>query len=140
MSAQRSPGTVDARSIRFDQTVMALGVLFGFVFDLPVLIPVLTAEEAAGAALGDGAPIPRLWHGMVAPRLRLRAAVPEAAGPWRAAFALNTALLGTGTAALMIVGPGLAWVVALPAAALGALAGVGRLCVGCQLHAWWSDQ
>lgn len=140
MSAQRSRGTVDARSIRFDQTVMAVGVLFGFVFDLPVLIPLLTVGQAAGAILGDGAPVPRLWHEVLTPRLRLRTPAPEAAAPWRVAYGLNTALLGAGTAALVLIGPGLAWVVALPAAGLGALAGVGRVCVGCQLHARWDGQ
>lgn len=119
---------------------MAVGVLFGFVFDLPLVIPVLAASEAAGVALGDGAPLPRLWRQVLAPRLRVHTAAVEALGPWRIAFGLHAALLAAATLVAALAGPALAWAPALAAAALGALAGVGRLCVGCHLHAHWSSR
>lgn len=133
MSAQPPPRTVDGRSFRFDQTVMAMAVLCGFVFEAPWVIPVFAALEAATAVQGDLAPLPQLWHTFLA-RLRPPPAREEG-GPWRTAALLTAALLGAGTLVLLVGDEGFAWFFALPAAGLGALAGVGGLCVGCQLHA-----
>jgi len=134
VSAQGPGGTVDARSFRFDQTVMAVAVLCGFVFEAAWVIPIFGALEAATAVQSDQAPLPQLWHTFLAPRLRPRPAT-EAAGPWRTAALLAAGLLGAGTLVLVVGDEGFAWFFALPAAGLGALAGVGGLCVGCQLHA-----
>lgn len=134
MSAQGPPRTVDARSIRFDQTVMAVAVLCGFVFEAPWVIPIFAALEAATAVQGDQAPLPQLWHSLLASR-RTSRPVPEDRGQWRTAALLTAGLLGAGTLVLLVGDGGFAWLLALPAAGLGALAGVGGLCVGCQLHA-----
>lgn len=133
MSAQRPSGTVDGRSFRFEQTVMAVAVLCGFVFEAPWVIPIFAALEAATAVQGEQAPLPRLWVTVLTPQLR-RPSVAEEAGPWQTAAFLSAALLGAGTLVLLVGDRGFAWVFALPAAGLGALAGVGGLCVGCQLH------
>ncbi|HEY3239079.1 MAG TPA: DUF4395 family protein, partial [Acidimicrobiia bacterium] len=101
MSAQRAPRTVDARSFRFDQTVMAVAVLWGFVFDAPWVIPIFAALEAATAVQGDQAPLPRLWRAVLAPQLR-RPSATEDSGPWRTAAFLTTALLGAGTLVLLV--------------------------------------
>lgn len=58
----------------------------------------------------------------------------EAAGPWRTAAGLAAVLLGLGTLVLLVGDEGFSWIFALAAAGLGALAGVGGICVGCQLH------
>jgi hypothetical protein len=134
VSAQPPPRTVDARSFRFDQTVMAVAVLCGFVFEAPWVIPIFAALEAATAVQGDQAPLPQLWHTFLSPRLR-PPPVREEGGPWRTAALLTAALLGAGTLVLLVGDEGFAWFLALPAAGLGALAGVGGVCVGCQLHA-----
>lgn len=134
MSTQRPGGTVDARSFRFDQTVMAVAVLCGFVFETPWVIPIFAALGTATAVQSDQAPLPQLWHTLIAPRLRPPPATEEG-GPWRTAALLTAALLGVGTLVLAVGDEGFAWVFALPAAGLGALGGVGGLCLGCELHA-----
>ena len=55
--------------------------------------------------------------------------------PWRMAAALLAAILAVGTLVLVVGDRGAAWAFGLPAAALAALASVGGVCVGCQLHA-----
>jgi hypothetical protein len=113
---------------------MAVAVLCGFVFEAPWVIPIFAALEAATAVQGEQAPLPQLWHTFLARRLR-PTATAEDRGPWRTAAFLAAALLGAGTLVLLVGDEGFSWVFALPAAGLGALAGVGGLCVGCQLHA-----
>ncbi|MGH9040728.1 MAG: DUF4395 family protein [Acidimicrobiia bacterium] len=134
MSPQRSPGTVDARSLRFDQTVMAVAILCGFVFEAPWVTPLFAALEAATAVQGDQGPLPRLWHTLLSSQLRPTASTREAAGPWRTAAALAAVLLSVGTLVLLVGDVGFSWLFSLAAAGLGALAGVGGICVGCQLH------
>ncbi len=134
MSAQRPAERADVRSFRFDQTVMALGVLCGFVFAAPYVIPISAALQAATAVQGRHAPVPRLWSEVLATRLVLPSA-SEASAPWRTQSALTAALLAAATVVLLVGDEGFAWFFALPAAALGALAGVGSVCVGCELHA-----
>ena len=139
MSAQRPPGTADVRCFRFDHTVTAVAVLSGFVFDAPWVIPIFAALEAATAVQGIEAPLPTLYHTLLSPRLR-RGPTAEDVAPWRAAAGLSTVLLGVATLVLLVGDESPAWVFALPAAALGALAGVGGLCVGCELHARRRDR
>jgi hypothetical protein len=133
VSAQRPAEHADVRSFRFDQTVMALGVLSGFVFAAPWVVPIFAALQATTAVQGRHAPVPRLWNEVLATRLVLPAA-SEAAAPWRVAALLTAGLLGAATLVLLVGDEGFAWFFALPAAGLGALAGVGGVCVGCQLH------
>jgi uncharacterized protein DUF4395 len=134
VSAQRPAEHADVRSFRFDQAVMALGVLCGFVFAAPWVIPIFGALHAATAVQGRQAPVPRLWSEVLATRLVLPDA-SEAAGPWRTQAGLTAALLGAATFVLLVGDEGFAWFFALPAAGLGALAGVGSVCAGCELHA-----
>jgi hypothetical protein len=51
------------------------------------------------------------------------------------AAALLAAILAVGTLVLLVGDRSAAWAFGLPAAALAALASVGGVCVGCQLHA-----
>ena len=134
MSAQRPAEHADVRSFRFDQTVMALGVLCGFVFSAPWVIPIFGALQATTAVQGRQAPVPRLWSDVLATRLALPGG-SEAAGPWQTESTLTAVLLGAATLVLLVGDDDFAWVFALPAAGLGALAGVGRVCAGCELHA-----
>jgi hypothetical protein len=113
---------------------MALGVLCGFVFAAPWIVPIFAALQATTAVQGQYAPVPRLWNEVLATRLPFPGAA-EAAGPWRTESLLTAGLLAAATVVLLVGDEGLAWLFALPAAGLGALAGVGGVCVGCQLHA-----
>lgn len=124
--------TGDPRGFRFDQALVALVVLCGFVFEAPAVIPVAAALAASTAAFSTAAPGPRFFSAVVAPRLA--GPVAEETAPWRSAALLLAALLGFAALALVGGDRSLAWLLSLAAAGLGALAGVGGVCVGCQLH------
>lgn len=124
---------------RFDQGLLALVLLTGFVFSTPLVIPVVGVIAGVSAVKPDISPVPRLIAALVEQRFGADAADSVLAEgyppPWRAAAALMTGILAVGTLALVVGDRAVAWVFGLPAAGLGALASVGGLCVGCQLHA-----
>ncbi len=59
---------VDVRASRFEQAIVVVILLAGFVFRQPWSIPVATVAAASGLALGDRSPVSRLWHQVIAPR------------------------------------------------------------------------
>lgn len=130
--------TLDPRMARFDHTVLAVGLLCGFVFALPAVVPVWGLLMLASAAFPTAAPVPRLYRAFVAPR-RKPVDAPEPAAPWRTAALLAAALLGVGTLTLAIGEVMLTWLFALAAAGLGAVTGVGGVCPGCRLHSRGRD-
>ena len=124
---------------RFDQGAAALVLVSGFVFSTPLVIQVVAVVAAISAVRPVISPVPRLITALLEQRLG-----PEAAAsvrddgyppPWRAAAALLAVILGVGSLVLFIGDPGIAWAFGLPAAGLAALASVGGICVGCQIHA-----
>lgn len=124
---------------RFDQGLLALVLVTGFVFSTPLVIPVVAAIAAVSAVKPEISPVPRLISLLVEQRLGIDAADSiRAEGyppPWRMAAALLAAILAVGTLALAVGDRAVAWAFGLPAAGLAALASVGGLCVGCQLYA-----
>jgi Domain of unknown function (DUF4395) len=123
---------------RFDQGLLALALVTGFVFSEPLLIPVVGVVAAVSAVRPEVSPVPRLIAGLVERRLGADAAESLRADgyppSWRAAAALLAAILAVGTLVLLVGDRGVAWAFGLPAAGLAALASVGGVCVGCQLH------
>jgi hypothetical protein len=123
---------------RFDQGLLALVLVIGFVFSEPLLIPVVAVAAAVSAVRPEMSPVPRLVAGVVERRFGPDAAETLRADgyppPWRAAAALLAAILAVGTLVLLVGDRGIAWAFGLPAAGLAALASVGGVCVGCQLH------
>jgi hypothetical protein len=111
----------------------------GFVFSAPRVIPVIAAGSAVSFFRPEISPIPRLITALVEQRVGAEAGRSmQASGyppPWRMAALLQAAILLVGTLALVAGGRGAAWAFGLPAAGLAALASVGGVCVGCQLHA-----
>jgi hypothetical protein len=124
---------------RFDQGLLALALLTGFVFSEPLMIPVVGVVAAVSATRPDVSPVPRLITALVETRFGGEAADSVRAdgypAPWRAAAALLAGILAAGTLVLLFGEAAAAWAFGLPAAALAALASVGGVCVGCQLHA-----
>lgn len=118
---------------RFEHTVMAVSVLCGFVFEVPVLMPVWAVLMFLSGLMSGSSPVALLYQTVVFPRLK-PADAEEDAGPWRTAAYATSAVLGLGTLVLAVGDAGLAWVFGLAAAVLGALTGVGGVCVGCRLH------
>ena len=124
---------------RFDQGLLALALVTGFVFSEPLMIPVVALVAAVSAVRPEVSPVPRLIAGLVERRLGPDAADSLRAdgypAPWRAAAALVAVILAVGTLVVFVGDSSVAWAFGLPAAGLAALASVGGLCVGCQLHA-----
>lgn len=124
---------------RFDQGLLALVLVTGFVFSTPLVIPVVAAVAAVSAWRPEISPVPRLIAVLVEQRVGVDAAESiRAEGyppPWRTAAALLAGILAVGTLVLVVGDRAAAWAFGLPAAGLAALASVGGLCVGCQLHA-----
>jgi hypothetical protein len=123
---------------RFDQGLLALVLVTGFVFSAPLVIPLVAAVAAVSAVRPEISPVPRLISLLVEQRFGADAGESMRAEgyppPWRAAAALLSGILAVGTLVLAVGDRAPAWVFGLAAAALAALASVGGVCVGCQLH------
>lgn len=136
-SATRTPPPIDARMPRFNQGVLAVVLLGGFVFGATWVIPVWGVVLALGAAFGPRyGPVLRLYAQVVAPRLGPPTDLEDPRPP-RFAAAVGTAFLGLATLALLVGLDGLAWVLALVVAALAALAAATGVCVGCEIYLWY---
>jgi hypothetical protein len=124
---------------RFDQGLLALVLVTGFVFSTPMVIPLVAVIAGVSAVKPEVSLVPRLITLLLEQRFGKETADSVRAEgyppPWRAAAALLAVLLAAGTLVLAVGDRALAWAFALPAAGLGALASVGGVCVGCQLHA-----
>jgi len=125
---------IDARMPRFNQAVLAVALLVGFVFRLEWVIPVWAVVLFLGAAFGARyGPFLRIYADVIKPRL---GPPPELEDPRPPRFAatVGTVFLAAGTLALVGGLDGLAWVLALIVAALAALAAVTGICVGCEAY------
>jgi hypothetical protein len=124
---------------RFDQGLLSLVLVSGFVFSAPLVIPVVAVVAAVSAFRPEISPVPRLITMLVEQRVGAEASASLGAegypAPWRTAAALLAGILAVGTLVLVVGDKAAAWAFGLPAAALAALASVGGVCVGCQLHA-----
>jgi uncharacterized protein DUF4395 len=124
---------------RFDQGLLALVLITGFVFSTPLVIPLVAAVAAVSAVRPEISPVPKLISLLVEQRFGADAGESMRAEgyppPWRAAAALLSGILAVGTLVLAIGDRAPAWAFGLVAAGLGALASVGGVCVGCQIHA-----
>ena len=124
---------------RFDQGLLALALVTGFVFSTPLVIPLAAMVAAVSAVRPAISPVPRLIALLVEQRFGADAGDSLRAdgypAPWRTEAALLAAILAVGTLVLAVGDRGVAWAFGLPAAGLAALASVGGVCVGCQLHA-----
>ncbi|HEX6382901.1 MAG TPA: DUF4395 family protein [Acidimicrobiia bacterium] len=123
---------------RFDQGLLALVLVTGFVFSTPLVIPLVAAVSVVSAVRPEISPVPRLITLLVEQRFdpaTTRSMLSDGyTPPWRTAALLNAAILAVGTLVLAVGDRAPAWVFGLAAAALGALASVGGVCVGCQLY------
>ena len=124
---------------RFDQGLLALVLVTGFVFSTPMVIPVVGVIAAVSAARPEASPVPRLITLLIEQRFGAEASESVRTEgyppPWRTAAGLLAFILALGTLVLLLGDRSVAWAFGLPAAALAALASVGGVCVGCQLHA-----
>jgi hypothetical protein len=115
---------VDARAGRFEQGIVVVVLLAGFVFSQPWSIPLAAVFAGLGTVLGDRSPISRAWHRVVAPRLRVDGPM-EPAEAARAQSLLIAAGLVLASLVLLAGSVGLASVVAAVVAVVAALGATG---------------
>ena len=134
MEPAATPRPIDPRGPRFNQAVLAGGLLAGFLADVRAVVPLFAVALALGAAFGPRfGPFLRLYAEVIAPRLG-PPAVLEDPRPPRFASAVGVAFLIAATVAFAAGAPGLAWALAVVVAALAGLAATTGLCIGCELY------
>ncbi|HVL27864.1 MAG TPA: DUF4395 domain-containing protein [Acidimicrobiales bacterium] len=133
MAVAPPPKPIDPRGPRFNQAVLAVAVLAGFLLDWRPVVPafavVLLLTAAGGSRYG---PFLRLYADVVRPRLG-PPKVLEDPRPPRFAATLGVVVLSAASVAFLAGAPGLGWVLALMVAALAGLSATTGLCVGCEI-------
>ncbi|MFP5318250.1 MAG: DUF4395 domain-containing protein [Acidimicrobiia bacterium] len=127
------PKPIDPRGPRFNQGVLAVSLLAGFVFDWRPVVPLFAVVLLLGAVGGSRwGPFLRLYAEVIRPRLA-PPAVLEDPRPPRFAASLGVAVLTLAAVAFAADAPGLGWGLALVVAALAGLSATTGLCVGCEI-------
>jgi hypothetical protein len=133
MSPAQPPRPIDQRGPRFNQAVLAVALLAGFLFDWRPVVPLFAAVLFLGAAFGPRyGPFLRLYADVIRPRLAPPRVFEDPRAP-RFAAAVGVAFLGLGSLAFLAGAPGVGWALALVVAVLAGVAAVTGLCVGCEI-------
>ena len=127
------PTPIDPRAPRFNQAVLTVGLLAGFLLDLPAVAPLFALVLFLGAAFGPRfGPFLRIYAQFVKPHLDPPAFLEDPRPP-RFAATIGVAFLSASTLAFLAGVPALAWGLALVVAALAGLAASTGICVGCEV-------
>lgn len=128
-----APTPIDPRGPRFNQAVLTVALLGGFLLDLPGVVPVFAVVLLLGAAFGPRyGPFLRLYADVVRPRIGPPPHLEDPRPP-RFAATVGVGFLTASTVAFLVGAPGLAWGLAMVVAALAGLAAVTGVCVGCEV-------
>ena len=132
-----APRPIDPRGPRFNQAVLSIALVLGFLLqDVGgwIVIPAWAVVLFVGAAFGPRyGPFLRLYAEVVKPRLKPPTELEDPRPP-RFAAVIGTVFLTAGTVALLAGLGGLAWGLALVVAALAGLSAVTGICVGCEAY------
>lgn len=129
---------IDPRGPRFNQGVLTLGLLSGFVLDAPLVIPFFAVVLLVGAAFGSQyGPFLRLYGAVIKPKLSPPRELEDPRPP-RFAATVGVIFLGAATIAWLAGAAGLAWGLALIVAALAGLAATTGICVGCEMWLFYA--
>jgi hypothetical protein len=129
-----TPAPIDPRGPRFNQAVLAVALLGGFLFDRRAVVPVFALVLLAGAAFGPRyGPFLALYARAIRPRLAPPAELEDPRPP-RFAAAVGVVFLGAASLAFLAGHPGVGWGLALIVASLAALSATTGICVGCELY------
>jgi hypothetical protein len=129
-----TPPPIDPRGPRFNQSVLAVALLGGFLFDWRPVVPLFALVLLAGAALGPRyGPFLALYAKVIRPRLSPPSELEDPRPP-RFASSVGVLFLGAGTLAFVAGHSGVAWGLALIVAALAALSATTGICVGCEIY------
>ena len=128
-----APKPIDPRGPRFNQAVLAVGLLAGFLLDWRPVVPFFTVVLLLGAAFGARyGPFLRLYAEVIKPRLAPPSELEDPRAP-RFAAAVGVVFLGGASVAFLAGAAGVAWGLALLVAALAGLSATTGLCVGCEI-------
>lgn len=129
-----APTPIDPRGPRFNQAVLAVALLAGFVLDWRPVVPLFGLVLLAGAAFGPRyGPFLAVYAKVIRPRLGTPREMEDPRPP-RFAAAVGVVFLTAGSLAFAAGAPGLGWGLALIVAALAGLSAVTGICVGCELY------
>ncbi|MBW3615111.1 MAG: DUF4395 domain-containing protein [Actinobacteria bacterium] len=129
-----APRPIDPRGPRFNQAVLTVGLVVGFLADVKAVVPAFAAVLFLGAAFGPRyGPFLRLYAEVIRPRLAPPAELEDPRPP-RFAAAVGVAFLVAATVAFAAGASILGWVLALMVAALAGLAATTGICVGCEIY------
>ena len=128
------PPPIDPRGPRFNQTVLALSLLLGFVLQVPVVAPIFAFVLFLGAAFGPRyGPFLRIYAELVKPRLAPPTELEDPRPP-RFAATVGVVFLSAATLSFLAGATALGWALALIVAALAGLSAVTGICVGCEIY------
>jgi hypothetical protein len=129
-----SPRPIDPRGPRFNQAVLTVGLLGGFVLGVQAVVPIFAVVLFLGAAFGPRwGPFLRLYGEVIKPRLGPPRELEDPRPP-RFAAAVGVAFLTAGTLAFALGSATVGWVLALIVAGLAGLSAATGICVGCEIY------
>lgn len=133
MAAAPPPRPIDPRGPRFNQAVLAVALLGGFLLDWRPVVPIFAVVLLLGAIGGSRyGPFLRLYTDVIKPRLA-PPTVLEDPRPPRFAATLGVLVLTLASLAFLAGAAGVGWALALVVAALAGLSATTGLCVGCEI-------
>ena len=129
-----SPRPIDPRGPRFNQAILTVALLGGFLAAAWPVVPVFAVVLFLGAAFGPRyGPFLRLFADVVRPRLRPPEELEDPRPP-RFAAAVGVVFLTAATVAFAAGADAVGWGLALVVAALAGLSAVTGICVGCEIY------
>lgn len=124
---------IDPRGPRLNQAVLTVGLLGGFVADVPVVAPVFALVLVLGVISGPRfGPVLRIFRDLVRPRL-VPPAYLEDPRPPRFAATMGTVFLVAASVAFATGATTVGWGLTLIVAALAGLAATTGVCIGCEI-------
>lgn len=127
------PVPIDPRGPRWNQAVLATGLVAGFLADWWFVSVVFAVVLALGAFLGPRyGPVLRFYADVVRPRLAPPRELEDPRPP-RFAATLGVAFLGVASVGFLAGASTIGWAFVLLVATLAGLSAVTGLCLGCQV-------
>ncbi|HEX7276139.1 MAG TPA: DUF4395 domain-containing protein [Acidimicrobiales bacterium] len=128
-----APPPIDPRGPRFNQAVLTIGLVAGFLSDWEPVAPIFAAVLLLGAAFGPRyGPFLRLYAEVVKPRLAPPKELEDPRPP-RFAATVGVVFLTSATIAFAAGASTLGWALALVVAVLAGLSATTGVCVGCEM-------
>ncbi len=129
-----APSPIDPRGPRFNQAVLAVALLVGFLADWRPVVVLFALVLLAGAALGPKyGPFLAFYARVIRPRLAPPHELEDPRPP-RFSAAMGVGFLGAGALAFAAGHAGVGWGLALIVAALAGLSATTGICVGCEVY------